>query len=106
MDEAHHALDKIYRVLWDGWPKAKFLGLTSTPCRVGGAEFVHFLDVLLQSWTILDFIDKGWLSDFEYLQTASDAASTLTEKNDVDGGVLDEGPGYGDGYAVEYRTSN
>ena len=27
IDEAHHALAKTYRMLWDRWPKAKFLGL-------------------------------------------------------------------------------
>ncbi len=31
IDEAHHALAKTYRMLWERWPKAKFLGLTATP---------------------------------------------------------------------------
>ena len=34
IDEAHHALAKTYRILWEKWPEAKFLGLTATPCRM------------------------------------------------------------------------
>ena len=70
VDEAHHALAKTYRVLWDKWPKAKFLGLTATPCRLNGATFTDLFDVLLQSWTIQEFIDKGWLSDFVYVSAS------------------------------------
>ena len=28
IDEAHHALAKTYKMMWDTWPDAKFLGLT------------------------------------------------------------------------------
>lgn len=28
VDEAHHALAKTYRILWEKWPEALFLGLT------------------------------------------------------------------------------
>ncbi|MBQ7986998.1 MAG: DEAD/DEAH box helicase [Bacteroidaceae bacterium] len=73
IDEAHHALAKTYRMLWDWWPEAKFLGLTATPCRLNGAAFTDLFDVLLQSWPIQTFIDKGWLSDFEYVSAAPDS---------------------------------
>ena len=39
VDEAHHALARTYRMLWERWPEAKFLGLTATPCRLNGAAF-------------------------------------------------------------------
>ena len=73
VDEAHHALAKTYRMLWDRWPKAKFLGLTATPCRLSGEAFTELFDTLLQSWTIQEFIDKGYLSDFEYVSASPDS---------------------------------
>jgi len=73
VDEAHHALAKTYRRLWEWWPQAKFLGLTATPCRLNGAPFTDLFDTLLQSWDIQRFIDKGWLSDFEYVSAAPES---------------------------------
>ena len=73
VDEAHHALAATYRMLWDRWPKAKFLGLTATPCRLNGASFTDLFDILLRSWTIQTFIDIGWLSDFEYVSVSPDS---------------------------------
>ena len=73
VDEAHHALADTYRMLWERWPKARFLGLTATPCRLNNAPFTDLFQVLLQSWPIQEFIDKGWLSDFEYVSAAPDS---------------------------------
>ena len=73
IDEAHHALARTYRMLWDKWPKARFLGLTATPCRLNNAPFTDLFDTLLQSWSIQEFIDKGWLSDFEYVSASPDS---------------------------------
>ena len=49
IDEAHHALAKTYKGMWDRFPKAKFLGLTATPCRLNGKGFTDLFDVLVQS---------------------------------------------------------
>ena len=73
VDEAHHALAKTYRRLWEWWPEAKFLGLTATPCRLNGAAFTDLFDVLLQSHDIQWFMDKDWLSDFEYVSASPDS---------------------------------
>ena len=67
IDEAHHALAKTYRILWDKWPKAKFLGLTATPCRMNHSGFTNLFDVLVSSWSIAEFIRKGVLSAFDYV---------------------------------------
>ena len=89
VDEAHHALAKTYRMLWDQWPEAKFLGLTATPCRLSGEPFTALFDVLLQSWTIQEFIDKGYLSDFEYVSAAPDSMALrqirMLQKRGADG---------------------
>lgn len=73
IDEAHHALAETYRMLWEKWPDARFLGLTATPCRLNNAPFTDLFQTLLQSWTIQEFIDKGWLSDFEYVSASPES---------------------------------
>ena len=72
IDEAHHALAKTYRMLWDRWPQAKFLGLTATPCRLTNEGFLDLFQTLLQSHTIQEFIRMGWLSDFDYVTAEPD----------------------------------
>ena len=67
IDEAHHAQAKTYRMLWDRFPKAKFLGLTATPCRMNGIGFTDLFDTLITSWSIAEFIEKGYLSVFDYV---------------------------------------
>ena len=73
IDEAHHALADTYRMLWERWPEAKFLGLTATPCRLSGEPFTDLFDVLVQSWSVREFIDKGWLSDLDYISVKGDS---------------------------------
>ena len=72
IDEAHHALAKTYKMLWEQWPEARFLGLTATPCRMSGQGFTDLFDTLLQAKSISEFIDEGWLSDFEYMSVRPD----------------------------------
>ena len=72
VDEAHHAVAKTYRCLWEQWPEAKFLGLTATPCRLNKTGFTDLFDTLLESYSIQEFIDRGWLSDFEYVSVTPD----------------------------------
>ena len=72
IDEAHHALAKTYRMLWERWPKAKFLGLTATPCRLNNEGFLDLFQTLVQSHTIQEFIQMGWLSDFDYVTAEPD----------------------------------
>ena len=89
IDEAHHALAETYRMLWEKWPKAKFLGLTATPCRLNNAPFTDLFQKLLQSWNIQEFIEKGWLSDFEYVSACPGSAElqrvALLQKRGADG---------------------
>ena len=67
IDEAHHAQARTYRILWSRCPEAKFLGLTSTPCRMGRSGFTDLFDSLVCSWSVAEFIRKGWLSSFDYV---------------------------------------
>lgn len=63
---------KTYKMQWDKWPSARFLGLTATPCRMNHAGFVDLFRKILVSWPIQEFIDKGWLSDFDYISARPD----------------------------------
>ena len=73
IDEAHHALASTYKMLWEWWPDARFLGLTATPCRLSGEPFTDLFDILLQSWDINKFIKEGWLSDLDYISVRSNS---------------------------------
>ena len=72
IDEAHHALAKTYKGMWDRFPKAKFLGLTATPCRLNGKGFTDLFDVLVQSWDVPEFISKGRLATYDFVSIKSD----------------------------------
>ena len=72
IDEAHHALAKTYKGMWERFPKAKFLGLTATPCRLNGKGFTDLFDVLVQSWSVPEFISKGRLVTYDFVSIKSD----------------------------------
>ena len=67
IDEAHHALAETYRELWVRYPEARKLGMTATPCRLNRKGFTELFDALITSWSISEFIGKGWLSVFDYV---------------------------------------
>ena len=73
IDEAHHALAKTYKMMWDTWPEAKFLGLTATPCRLNGKGFTDLFDILVQSWDIPRFIKEKWLSTYDFVSIKADS---------------------------------
>ena len=75
IDEAHHALAKTYKGMWDRFPKAKFLGLTATPCRLNGKGFTDLFDVLVQSWSVPEFLSKGRLATYDFVSIKSDGVT-------------------------------
>ena len=77
IDEAHHALAKTYKEMWERFPKAKFLGLTATPCRLNGKGFTDLFDVLVQSWSVPEFISKGRLATYDFVSIKSDGVTHL-----------------------------
>ena len=66
IDECHHAKAKSYKKLWKIYPDAKFLGVTATPVRLGGAGFDDLFDLLIPSLQIKDFIRDGYLSGIRH----------------------------------------
>ena len=75
IDEAHHALAKTYKEMWERFPKAKFLGLTATPCRLNGKGFTDLFDILVQSWDVPEFISKGRLATYDFVSIKSDGVT-------------------------------
>ena len=72
IDEAHHVLAKTYKEMWERFPNAKFLGLTATPCRLNGKGFTDLFDILVQSWSVPEFISKGRLATYDFASIKSD----------------------------------
>ena len=69
IDEAHHALAKTYKGMWDRFPKAKFLGLTATPCRLNGkGRFRGNIPIVM--FGLLP-IEGSWFLRFEKLLKGS-----------------------------------
>lgn len=75
IDEAHHALAKTYKEMWERFPNAKFLGLTATPCRLNGKGFTDLFDVLVQSWSVPEFISKGRLATYDFVSIKPDGVT-------------------------------
>ena len=75
IDEEHHALAKTYKEMWERFPKAKFLGLTATPCRLNGKGFTDLFDILVQSWDVPEFISKGRLATYDFVSIKSDGVT-------------------------------
>ena len=75
IDEAHHALAKTYKEMWERFPKAKILGLTATPCRLNGKGFTDLFDVLVQSWAVPEFISKGRLATYDFVSIKPDGVT-------------------------------
>lgn len=73
IDEAHHSQAKTYKVLWDKWPNARFLGMTATPCRLKNEGFTDLFDKLVCAWNVKRFIMEGWLADYEYVVIKPDS---------------------------------
>lgn len=73
IDEAHHALAKTYRTLWENFPQAKILGLTATPYRLNGSGFYDLFEVLVTSLSVREFIRMKRLSLFDYVSIKGDS---------------------------------
>lgn len=73
IDEAHHTPSETYRKLLDYYKSenTKVLGVTATPRRTDGQGFSDIFEVLVQSWSIEEFIKEGHLADVEHRKTAT-----------------------------------
>lgn len=73
IDEAHHVKAESYRKIIDQYPEARILGVTATPYRLSGAGFYPEFDYLIQSQPVEQFINDGYLSNYEYYSIKPDS---------------------------------
>lgn len=73
IDEAHHVKAESYRKIIDQYPEARILGVTATPYRLSGAGFYPEFDCLIQSQPVEQFIEEGYLSNYEYYSIKPDS---------------------------------
>lgn len=67
-DEAHHCQDdnSYGNLLIDHYPKARVLGVTATPYRLGGKGFTTIFNQLILGPSFRELIDMGFLCPLEY----------------------------------------
>ena len=84
VDEAHHVLAESYRKIICTFPNAKILGVTATPYRLSGVGFRPEFDKLIVSDSIQEFINKGYLCNYEYY-SVSPFSYVQNEINNIQG---------------------
>ena len=82
IDEAHHARSKSYRRVLDNWKDSKILGVTATPYRMNGDGLAHEFEELIISPSIKQFIEAGWLSNYDYYSISEDRLEYMFELMD------------------------
>lgn len=73
VDEAHHVPAESYRTILKSYPDSKLLGVTATPYRLSGEGFTDIFEELIISPSIKQFIDRGYLSRYEYYSVRSNS---------------------------------
>ena len=66
VDEAHHVEAKTYKTIIHQFPDSKLLGLTATPYRLSGEKFTYTFQELIESQSVKDFINQGFLCEYDY----------------------------------------
>lgn len=69
IDEAHHSTARSYRTILNRYPNAQVLGVTATPIRLDGKGFRGIFDELICGVTVLQLIESGSLSKYQYFAT-------------------------------------
>ena len=78
VDEAHHALARSYKDLFDRNRDALKLGMTATPCRMKRESFGMLFERLISSPSTKDFIKRGYLAPYDYVVIEQFSQDQLT----------------------------
>ena len=62
IDEAHHAVSDTYERIIAAFPESRLLGVTATPCRMGGAGLGDVFDTLVMGPSVQELTDAGHLA--------------------------------------------
>lgn len=89
IDEAHHALAKSYIEICEIFEKSKILGVTATPYRINAKPFTLLFNALIVSMKVSEFIERGFLSKYDYYSikptSAIQKAIDNIDSYDIDG---------------------
>lgn len=81
VDEAHHARAASYRKVLNLWSGSKILGVTATPYRMNGDGLSREFNELIVSPSIKQFIEAGWLSNYDYYSISNKSQIYLGLEN-------------------------
>ena len=73
IDEAHHSTADSYQRIRKSWPNARLLGVTATPYRLSHQPFTDSYDCLILSNPVFEFIEQGYLCNYEYYSIKPDS---------------------------------
>ena len=71
-DECHHILANSYKKILDAYPKAKLLGVTATPQRMGGINLGDVFTSMVEGPNVEELIELGNLTKFHYFAPGED----------------------------------
>ena len=78
VDEAHHALARSYKDLFDRNRDALKLGMTATPCRMKKESFGMLFERLISFPSTKEFIKNGYLAPYDYVVIGQYSQDQLT----------------------------
>jgi len=67
IDEAHHSLADTYTKFWKHCGDCWKLGVTATPYRLNNKSFKSHFDKLIEAEPIDDFIQVGYLAEYDFM---------------------------------------
>lgn len=70
-DECHHILADSYMAILNEWDTSKLLGLTATPERYGGVRLGETFTTMIETPSLGDLIEMGYLTKLKYYATAN-----------------------------------
>ena len=73
IDEAHHTKAATYKKVLNAFEDSKILGVTATPYRLNGEGFTEEYEDLIVSPSVKQFIEAGWLSNYDYYSIKEDS---------------------------------
>lgn len=76
-DEAHFSAAKTWEKIISAYPDSYLIGLTATPARLDGKPLGAIYKYMIESVTVRELIDQGYLSDYRYF------APTLIEPSAI-----------------------
>lgn len=80
IDECHHSKAATYKILWEIYPDARFLGVTATPVRINGEGFDDLFDVLIPLGKLSYFIEKKYLANIKQCVSGTPDVTKVKQK--------------------------